>query len=343
MVRRVLIVAIVYSVVLAVSAQAAHSDLPKTMQAVAMDHTGGPDVLQLRTLPVPGVGADEVLIATLTASVGVWDSGIRTKLNYISQPRFPFVMGSDGAGTIAAVGSAVTTFKVGDPVYAYNWDNPKGGFYAEYVAVPAKRVGHLPKGIALDKAGALGASGLTAIQGVDDALHIKAGETLIVHGASGAVGTLAIQFAKLRGAKVLAIASGEDGVALVRRLGADAAIDGKKEDIAAAVRRFAPRGADALLALAGGDALQRCMEALRAGARVAYPNGSPKPNARTGIAITAYDAISGTQEYLRLNQAIETHKFEIPIAAEFPLADAAQAHQRMEAGHVLGKIILRVR
>ena len=109
MVRRVLIVAIVYSVVLAVSAQAAHSDLPKTMQAVAMDHTGGPDVLQLRTLPVPGVGADEVLIATLTASVGVWDSGIRTKLNYINQPRFPFVMGSDGAGTIAAVGSAVTT------------------------------------------------------------------------------------------------------------------------------------------------------------------------------------------------------------------------------------------
>ena len=72
MVRRVLIVAIVYSVVLAVSAQAAQSDLPKTMQAVAMDHTGGPDVLQLRTLPVPGVGADEVLIATLTASVGVW-------------------------------------------------------------------------------------------------------------------------------------------------------------------------------------------------------------------------------------------------------------------------------
>lgn len=207
----------------------------------------------------------------------------------------------------------------------------------------AKRAGHLPKGIALEEAGALGASGLTAIQGVDDALHIKAGETLIIHGASGGVGTLAIQFAKLRGAKVLAIASGEDGVALVRRLGADGAIDGKKEDIVAAVRRFAPSGADALLALAGGDALQRCMEALRAGARVAYPNGSPEPNARAGINATAYDAIAGTQQYLRLNQAIGARKFEIPIAAEFPLADAAQAHQRLEAGHVLGKIILRVR
>jgi NADPH:quinone reductase-like Zn-dependent oxidoreductase len=322
---------------------AAPSDLPKTMHAVAMDRTGGPDVLHLRALPVPRVDADEVLIAVHTAGVGVWDSGIRTKLNYINQPRFPFVMGSDGAGIIAAVGSAVTTFKVGDPVYSYNWDNPKGGFYAEYVAVAAKRVGHLPQGIALDAAGALGASGLTAIQGIDDALHITAGETLIIHGASGAVGTLAIQFAKLRGAKVLAIASGEDGVALVRRLGADAAIDGKKEDIAAAVRRFAPSGADALLALAGGDALQRCMEALRPGGRVAYPNGSPEPNARAGINATAYDAISGTQEYLRLNQAIGARRLEIPIADQFPLADAAQAHRRMEAGHVLGKIILRIR
>lgn len=127
--RCVLTVAILYSLVLAFCAQAAqrdpYADLPKTMRAMAMDRTGGPDVLQLRTLPVPRVGADEVLIAIHTAGVGVWDSGIRTKLNYINQPRFPFVMGSDGAGTIADVGSAVTAFKVGDPVYSYNWDNPK--------------------------------------------------------------------------------------------------------------------------------------------------------------------------------------------------------------------------
>jgi NADPH:quinone reductase-like Zn-dependent oxidoreductase len=314
------------------------------MRAAAIDRKGGPEVLTVHQVPVPKPGADEVLIALDSAGVGPWDVNVRERLDYWKTQTFPVVLGVDGAGTIAAVGSGVRGFKVGDPVYSYVWNNAKGGFYAEYVAVPARAVAHLPAGIGLRDAGAMAVSALTALQGIDDALHIKAGETLVIHGASGAVGSLALQFARLRGAKVLATASGEDGVAFVRRLGASAAVDGRHADIRAAAREFAPGGVDAVLALAGGEALESIIDALKPGGRVAFPSGvRPEPKARPGLSILKYDALTGPEEYARLNAAIEAAKLEVPIAAEFPLSDAAGAQQRMAAGHVLGKIVLRIR
>jgi NADPH2:quinone reductase len=327
-------------------ADLASSNLPQSMRAAAIDHPGGPEVLTIHTLPLPQFGAKDVLIAVRTAGVSVWDADVRQRLMYVSKPNFPLVMGTDGAGLVAAVGSTVTTFKVGDAVYGHCWDNASGGFYAEYAAVPATCVARVPKGLSLDSAGALAASGLTALQGIDGVLRVRPGERLIIHGASGAVGTLAIQLAKLRGALVLATASGDDGIALARHLGADVAVDGHHGDIAAAAHHFAPLGADALLALAAGEGLQRCIDGLRSGGRVAFPRGiEPEPKPRPGITIVAYDAISGPEEVelARLNQAVEAGKFEIPIPAEYPLAEANKAHERLAAGHVLGKLVLRVR
>jgi len=318
--------------------------LPQTMQAAAIDRAGGPEVITLHTLPVPKPQADEVLIAVNTAGVAIWDVGLRKHPQSIKHSAFPLVLGTDGAGIVAAVGAKVQGFKVGEPVYSYSWDNPHGGFYAEYVAVPAERVGHLPSGLSLLQAGAIATTGLTAIQGIDDALHLKSGQTLIIHGASGGVGNLALQFAKLRGVKVLATASGEDGLAFVKRLGADAVVDSRHGDIAAAAHQFAPAGVDAVLALAGGDTLERCIDALRPGGHVAFPEGvEPEPKARDGVAVIRYNAIPGVQEFERLNHAIEAAKLEVPIAAEFPLAEAAKAQERVEAGHILGKIVLRIR
>jgi len=117
----------------------------------------------------------------------------------------------------------------------------------------AERIAHTPKRLDLEQAGAIPTTGLTALQGIDDALHIKRGQSVIIHAAAGGVGSLALQFAKLRGARLLATASGEDGLALVRRLGADTAVDGRQEDIKAAARRFAPNGVDAVLALVGRE------------------------------------------------------------------------------------------
>jgi NADPH:quinone reductase len=324
--------------------QSQAGDLPAAgMRAAAIDHAGEASVLTLHSLPIPKPDADEVLIAVDTAGVGIWDVGIRRHPEEIQHSGFPLVLGTDGAGTVAAVGSAVQGFKAGDRVYSYSWDNPKGGFYAEYVAVPAKRVGHLPKGLTLAQAGGLATTALTALQGIDDALHLKTGETVIIHGASGGVGSLAIQFAKLRGARVLATVSGEDGATFVKRLGADAVVDGRTGDIAAAARTLAPKGIDAVLGLAGGESFERCIDMLRPGGRVAYPNGVSPPKTRSGVSPVVYDAIAGPQEYERLNQAIEHRHLQVPIEAQYPLAEAAQAQQRLEAGHILGKIVLRIR
>ncbi len=247
-------------------------------------------------------------------------------------------------GTIAAVGSRVSSLQVGDEVYAYSFDNPRGGFYAEYVVVAAENAAHIPKGLDLMHAGAIPTTGLTALQGVDDALRIERGETILIHGAGGGVGSLAVQFAKLRGARVIATATGEDGLEFVRRLGADEALDGRREDIASEIRRIAPGGVSALLAFAGGEALERCLDAVRSGGRLAYPNGvEPEPKKRNGLRIVTYNATPGVDEFARLTLAVEEAKLQVPIAAAYALGDAAKAHERLAAGHVLGKIVLRTR
>jgi NADPH:quinone reductase len=339
-----LLVACLLSPGLAAADEGRPVKLPQTMQAAAIDRAGGPEVISMHTLPVPRPAADEVLIAVNTAGVASWDVGLRRHPQSIKHSAFPLVLGTDGAGLVAAVGAKVQGFKVGDQVYSYSWDNPHGGFYAEYVAVPAERVGHVPSSLTLRQAGAIATTGLTAIQGIDDALHLKAGDTLIIYGASGGVGSLALQFAGLRGVKVLATATGEDGLAFVKELGADAGVDGRHGDIAAAAHAFAPAGVDAVLALAGGDTLERCIDALRPGGHVAFPYGvEPEPKARAGVPIIRYNAIPGVKEFERLNSAIAAVKFKVPIQAEFPLAAAAKAQERVEAGHILGKIILRVR
>jgi NADPH:quinone reductase len=218
------------------------------------------------------------------------------------------------------------------------------GSYAQYATARAQNVARIPKGMSFDQAGALAISGLSALEGID-ALELKPGETVIIHGATGAVGTLAVQLAKLRGARVLATASTDDGLALLKRLGADAVVNGHTGDIAAAAKSFAPNGVDALFGLAGGDALEHCIDAIRPDGwgRVAYLYGmEPLPRPRFNMTMILYSFVGGTREFERLNEAVDASKMQVPIAAEYPLAEAAEAHKRLEAGHLLGKIVLRV-
>lgn len=314
----------------------------ETMRAAAIDHFGPPSALKIHELPLPRVGARDVLIAVDTAGVGSWEPYQRTGEWGAENAHFPLVLGSDGSGTVVARGKLVRRLRVGDRVYAYVLGGSKPGCDAEYVVAPATHVARIPRGLDLKHAGAVPAIGLTAVQGVDDAIHVKRNERVVVVGASGNVGMLAVQFAKRRGARVLGIASGRDGVAFVRRLGADAAVDGKHGDVAGALRRFAPDGVDVVLAFAGGKALTTCIDAIREGGRVAYPNGvEPEPRKRRGIKFVAYDAEGGVREFANLNRAIEQAPIEVPIAREFPLERAAEAHRLLEKGHVLGRIVLR--
>ena len=307
------------------------------MKAVTVDRRGR---VSIRDVPVPAVGRREVRIAVDTSGVGSWDAWMRP------EGSDPFVVpGTDGAGAVSAVGSRIRRFRVGDRVYSYSYQNRKGGFHAQEVVVDAKKVARVPRGLDLKQAGALGTTGLTAFQGVDDALRVRKGETVIVHGASGGVGTLALQFAKWRGAQVFATASGKDGVRLARRLGADVAVDGKREDLRAAARRFAPDGVDAVLAFVGGKSLAVCLDALKKrGGRLAYPNGvEPVPRKRRGVKTTAYDGITGVAEFERLNRAVTAAKIEVPIAKTYPMSRAAAAYKFVTKGHVLGKVALQIR
>jgi NADPH:quinone reductase len=306
------------------------------MRAVTIDRRGRASI---RQVPVPSVARREVRIAVDASGVGSWDAHMRPEGSE------PFVVpGTDGAGRVEAVGAAVRRFRVGERVYSYSYQNPKGGFHAELVSVVATKVASIPRGLDATKAGAIATTGLTALQGVEK-LGLKKGERVIVHGASGGVGTLALQFAKWSGARVLATASGRDGVALAKRLGADVAVEGKSGDLTAAARRFAPDGVDAVLAFVGGPSLAECLDALkRRGGRVAYPNGvEPAPRKRKGVRFSAYDGVPGVDEFRRLNRAVEGAKLKVPIAKAYPLGRAGDAYRLAGKGHVVGKVVLKVR
>jgi NADPH:quinone reductase-like Zn-dependent oxidoreductase len=218
----------------------------------------------------------------------------------------------------------------------------EGGFYAEYVALDEEVVAPIPKGLGAEEAGALGADGVTALRGLDDQLHLAAGEALLIYGASGGIGHLAVQLAKRMGARVLAVASGSDGVELVRRLGADAAVDGKREDVGRAARDFAPGGLDAALVLVHGESLAPALAAVRKGGRVAYPNGvEPAPAAPEGVQLVAYDGEPGRDAFERLDRLIAAGPFHVELGRVYPLDEAARAHREIGQHHV-GKLALRM-
>jgi NADPH2:quinone reductase len=309
--------------------------VPDTMNAAGFDKAGGPEVLTLHRVPVPTPKPDEVLIKVHAVGVSVWEADMRQHLS-VRTP--PLVLGGEGSGTIVALGSEVHNFKPGDEVYGVTGI----GFYAEYVKARADRIAPVPRNMDLNQASILAISGLSALQGIADVLELRAGQSLIIHGAAGGVGTLAVQIAKHRGIRVLATATSDEGMALARQLGADAVVNGRTGDIAAAAKAFAPQGVDAVLGLAGGEPLERCIDALRPGqGRVAYLYGlEPIPRPRGAIRMTLYNFIGGTSELQRLNKEVAADQLRVPVAAVYALKDAAQAHRRLEAGHLLGKIVL---
>ncbi|NTX07582.1 NADP-dependent oxidoreductase [Myxococcus sp. CA040A] len=323
------------------------TSVPSQMKAAAIDRFGGPEVLGTKTVPVPQVGPGEVLIQVETAGIGQWDpaerAGEMEGYKPGSKASFPYVLGTDGAGTVVALGEGVKNLKVGDKVYAFGFLNEKGGFYAEYTAVRAADTAPVPKGLSAEQAGVLAADGITALQGVEDTLKVGQGTTLLVYGASGGVGHLAVQLAKRLGAKVLAVASGADGVELMEKLGADKAVDGRSDDVAKAVRDFAPDGLDAALVLAGGDKVNELLKAVvKKGGHIAYPNGvEPAPKGPEGVKATAYNGEANPKVLGRLNSLIESGPFHVEVSKVYRLDEVTRAHEAVGKHH-LGKLALRI-
>lgn len=311
------------------------------MKAMAVDEFGGSDKLTLHTLPLPTVDAGEVLIRVEVAGVGVWDAMEREGDLVYNEVHFPRVLGGECAGTIAAVGDGVERFAVGDRVYAQTFMNDKGGSYAEYVVVSEKTVALVPDGLDQLMAGGLPIAGATALSNLQ-ALETGDKTKLMLWGASGGVGHVALQLAKRMGGSVFAIASGADGVELVKQLGADEAVDGHSKDVIQRAHAFAPDGFDAALVLLNGDDVQSTLSLVRQGGIISFPNGvMPEPKAPDGVELKKANGFGDPMLFDQLNRLMSIGEFQVRIAQTFPLEEAAQAQSAMKK-HYLGKIVLRV-
>jgi NADPH:quinone reductase len=317
------------------------------MRAVVIDRFGGPEVLSVRNMAVPEPEPDQLIIRIVSAGIGVWDvaerEGMLAKMFGI-QAKFPWIPGSEGAGRITVIGDKVHGFREGDLVYGDVWSTTaptKRGFYAEYAALNADNAWPIPSNLTAEQAGALLIDGATALRGLDDILKLKQDETLMIFGASGGLGHFAVQLGKRLGARVFAVASGEDGVAFAQRLGAEAAVDGHGGNVAASAHEFAPNGFDTALVTVAGEASEQALTMMHAGGRVAYPwiNQRPPPKAPSNVQLQGYNGNVDRDLVFKLNKLVEAGEFEVHLGKTFKLEEAVDAHKAL-GSHYLGRLAL---
>ena len=312
------------------------------MRAIAVREWGGRDKLELIEHDVPPVAPDGVLVRVKAAGVNPVDYKIRggymaEKLPY----HFPVIIGWDLAGVVEKVGPAVTWFKPGDRVYGYiRRHHLQYGTYAEYATAPEGFFAHMPPELSFEEAAALPLASLTAHQALE-AVGLRGGETLFLTGGAGGVGHVTIQLAVARGARVVATAS-ERNHAFVRELGAEP-LDYADDDVPGRVHDLLDdSGADAAVDLFGGDVREQAFAALRQGGRLASV-AQPPPEAREGHEVTyIFVRPSGFDLGEHITPLVAEGSLRPTIEETFPLERAADAHERIEEGHVRGKLVLTV-
>lgn len=320
------------------------SELDRRMHAAVIESFGGPEVLKLAEISIPTPVETDVLIRVEAAGIGSWDKQERTGEYdgvFGIPSTFPYVLGWDGAGTVVAVGHGVTRFRPGDAVYAASMPLPRGGFYAEDAVVEEQFVSKRPKQLSTEQAAALPWDSLTALSGLKT-LELVPGDTVMVFGASGGIGHMAVQIAKHLGYRVFAVASGADGVALVRTFGADFAVDGRQDDVLAVARQTVPGGFGGALVTAGGEGPSNAIKSVRAGGRVACPNGvAPLPAAAGRTELVLFDGDRSPEAMEQVNTIVESGGLTVHVAEVFPLQEAQTAHRRLQS-HYVGKLVLKI-
>jgi len=306
------------------------------MKAIRIHSFGGPDVLTMENVPKPVIRPDEMLIEVHAASVNPVDYKIRSGSFRRSEMTPPLILGRDVSGVVRQIGSAMTSFDIGDEVFALL--GMHAGGYAEFTVAKASEVARKP--ITLDHihAAAVPLAALTAWQGLFDEGHLQLGQRVLIHGAGGGVGHFAVQFAKLKGATVFAAASRED-LHLLGELGADEVIDhveDRFEDYAQEI--------DLVLDLVGGETLKRSWDVLKDRGMIVSTLGQPSAVAAAGH--HAYGRTFMTrpnaEQLAEIARLIDAHLVTVVVSKTLPLDHARQAHDELEHAHSLGKLVLTV-
>jgi NADPH:quinone reductase-like Zn-dependent oxidoreductase len=310
------------------------------MRRVTQRTFGGPEVLELVDTDPPVPLPTEVLVRVHAAGINPIDWIVRSgKFPLLGEP--PFTLGWDVSGVVEQVVPGVTRFRPGDEVYGMPFFPRAGNAYAEYVAVPSRQLARKPVTLDHQHAGALPLAGLTAWQGLVDGAKLAAGERVLIHGAGGGVGHIAVQIAKARGAYVVGTASAAKHE-FVRGLGADAMIDYRAADFAERANDF-----DVVFDSVGGDYGERSLRVLRPGGRLVtiVDRSNVELAAKTEAAGMTFVGISVEPDYPGLEtlaQLVDNGQLRIHVEHEFPLERVAEAHDLSAAGGVAGKIVLRL-
>jgi len=317
-----------------VFAQSARS----TMKAIVVHEYGGPEVLKYEDAPRPEPKENEILVKVIAAGVNPVDSAARSqKYARFMNITLPAIPGYDIAGIVERTGTSVTKFKAGDPVYAYIALD-KGGAYAEYAVATEKEAAAKPKSLTYVEAAAVPLVSLTAWQALIDTAKLSPGQTVLIHGGSGGVGSFAIQIAKARGAKAFATAS-TPNQNLLKQLGADVAIDYTKqkfEDIA--------KDVDVVLDSVGKDTLVRSYGIVKKGGIIVSIVGRPNQAEldKHGIRGASISVEPNSDELAEITKLIEEKKIKVVVSQTLPLAEAAKAQSQADTRHTRGKIVLKV-
>ena len=320
------------------------------MQAIVQRRYGPTEVLELCEIPRPEPGDREVLIRVHAAGVdrGVWHLMAGRPLLVrpafgIRAPKFP-VPGMDLAGVVEAVGAKVTRFAPGDEVLGVG----KGAF-AEYATAPERKLVHKPAGLSFQQAGALGISGLTALQALRDHAQVQPGQHVLVVGASGGVGTYAVQVAKAFGAEVTGVCSTAK-LDLVRSLGADHVVDYRRDDFAAGARRY-----DVIVDIGGNSPLSRLRRALTPAGTLVIVGGEGGGRWLGGLdrqlramlvspfvgqKLTTFTSRGNAEDLAALTDLVENGQVTPTIDRTYALHEAPEAIRHLEAGHVRGKVVV---
>ena len=311
---------------------------PATMKAIVIHSHGGPEVLKYEDVPRPEPKDDEVLIRVMAAGINPVDGYIRQgNRGKATGEKFPIILGMDIAGVVEKTGAKASKFKAGDAVYAYSSFQEQGG-YAQFAVAKENEVALKPQSITFEQAAAVPLAATTAWQALVDKAELGPGQTVLIQGGSGGVGSFAVQIAKVRGAKVIATASTQNQ-GFLKELGADQTIDYTTTKFEAVVKDV-----DVVLDGVRGDTLARSYGVVKKNGIIVSITGRPDPAelARHGIRGESLMARPDAHVLEQLARLIDDKKIRPEVSEVFPLDQARRAHEQIASGHTRGKIVLKI-